>query len=594
MVRCMTLSIAALRLLYSIAHEVMLLSPTLLEYFARSAQENPDRDLFAHRGGSLTYGAAASAIARAVEPLRQVAAAPQRRVLCLAEDTIPLALFMLAAGYAGVIPAAVSPVFSVEYVAEVARRADACAVFTTPALADRAAALGLPVLCHAGRGPGGIDEGDASLEAAALRLFGDGDADPRDAAMLGDLAAPARPADPFLLQPTAGSTGTPKLVLRTFEAFSRYARFVGDEVERLGAAAPLRMLAVCSLTHAFAGHMFTTAMRLGAELAVPRQIDARASLAEIRALDPDVLPMTPRGLAGLAAQAEAEAPIDGAVPRLFGPRARLVISAGGKGDAQAFERLRAQGVDVIEIYGSSEASVVAVTPLGGWRPGCAGVPVADVELRIADDGELAVRSPGLALGYHGAPDRCELVGADGFYGTGDLGRIDDAGYLEILGRKRDVFSTPEGSYIYPERIEILLEAQGEVDQALVLGDGESFVTAHLVVRDPPPGAAPWIDCAADAALYERFRWALAAINDRLEPIEQVAAFALYRRPFPETVYRAVAGAKIARDRRAFAAEFAAIVGRLYARELPGDSAMRVPPRPRGLHERAISASSRSR
>ncbi|HEY0481292.1 MAG TPA: class I adenylate-forming enzyme family protein [Kofleriaceae bacterium] len=566
-------------------------SRTLLDYFARSAEARPDGALFVHGEGSITYGAAASAIARAIDQLRALALAPRSRVLCLAEDTIPLALFMLAAGYAGLIPTAVSPLFSAEYVTAVARQSDAAAVFTTPAFLEQAAALGLPLLCHDGRGPGGIDDHDVPAQSApaAARLFGAGATDARAAQTLRRLAASVRLADPFVLQPTAGSTGTPKLVLRTFEAFTRYARFVGDELGKLGAEAPLRVLAICSLTHAFAGHMFTTAMRLGAELAVPRRIDTSASLAEVRALDPDVLPMTPRVLAALVRQA----PPPGTEPRIFGPRARLVVSAGGKANAQSFERLRAQRVEVLEIYGSSEASVVAVTPLGAWRPGCAGVPVADVELRLDADGELLVRSPGLALGYHADPAGRELVGADGFYRTGDIGRIDPAGYLEILGRKRDVFSTPEGSNIYPDRIEILLESVERVEQAIALGDGKSFVTAHLVVRDPPPGAASWIDCAADAALYDQIGQALMALNDRLELVEQIVAFALYRRPFPEAAYRPVAGAKVARDRRAFVAAFAAIADRLYSHELAHDSPMLVPPKQRCFLDRVSRRRRRS-
>jgi long-subunit acyl-CoA synthetase (AMP-forming) len=564
---------------------------TLLESFARSAELSPDRPLFVYSGGKLTYGQAASAVARGVEQLRALGISRGSRVVCQAEDTIPLALFLLTAGYAGVIPTAISPLFSADYVTAVARQCEARAVFTTPSFARQAASLRLPVLCHAGRGPGGpggVDEDDEDDEDDGLaqpvpadaRLFGAEASDPGAAATLRRLAAQVQLSDPFLLQPTAGSTGTPKLVLRTFRAFSRYARFVGDEVRKLDAA-PLRVLAICSLTHALAGHMFAMAIRLGAELAVPRRIDTRASIAEVRALDPDVLPMTPRVLAALFRQAELREP----APRIFGPRARLVLSAGGKANAQSFERLRAQRVEVLEIYGSSEASVVAVTPLGAWRAGCAGVPVADVELKLAPDGELLVRSPGLALGYHADPEARELVGADGFYCTGDVGCLDQAGYLEILGRKRDVFSTPEGTNIYPDRIEIMLEALDRVEQAVVLGDGKSFVTAHLVVRDPPPGSTSCIDCAIDAALYDHVGKALQALNQQLELVEQVVAFALYRRPFPVAVYRPVAGAKIARDRRAFATELAAIADGLYSHDLPRESPMLVPPKERCFVER---------
>jgi long-chain acyl-CoA synthetase len=206
-----------------------------------------------------------------------------------------------------------------------------------------------------------------------------------------------------------------------------------------------------------------------------------------------------------------------------------------------------------------------------------------------------VRSPGLALGYHGGGDRAAaarpaLVGADGFYRTGDLGRLDEVGYLEILGRKRDVFSTPEGTNIYPERIEAALESLDGVEQALVLGDGRGYVTAHLVVRDRVPAGAGAvaeraIDGELEAGLYERLGEALQALNETLELVEQVVAFALYPRPFPDSAYRVVAGAKVARDRRAFAAEFGAVVELLYSRQLAADSPMLVPPKERRFFDR---------
>lgn len=228
----------------------------------------------------------------------------------------------------------------------------------------------------------------------------------------------------FMVQPTPGSTGAPKLVRRSHRAFARYAKFVGSELGNL--AAEPRFLAVSALTHAFGLHTFATVLSLGAELVVPAALDTSVSLDEVRVLDPVVLPMTPRVLRSLYRQAADEGLTRQA--RFFGPSARALLIAGGKSDPGLLRNVEAAGIEVIEWYGSSEASLVALTPWGGRGEGYAGRIVDDTTVRVATDGELLVRSPGLMLGYGGDEGltRSAFTG-DGFYRTGDIGDISSDG-----------------------------------------------------------------------------------------------------------------------------------------------------------------------
>jgi hypothetical protein len=339
-----------------------------------------------------------------------------------------------------------------------------------------------------------------------------------------------RPEDEFMVQPTSGSTGAPKLVRRSHRAFMRYAHYVGQELMPLDANP--RFLAVNALTHAFGMHMLATAMALGGELAVPRRLDTAASLEDVRALDPGILPMTPRVLRSLHAQAQ-ERPA-------FGPSARFLLTAGGRSDPALLRWVADQGIEVIEWYGSSEASLVALTPRGGRREGWAGRVVDDTSVQVAVDGELLVRSPGLMRGYHGDSGG---IGEDGYYRTGDLGELSADGFVRILGRKRDVFNTPEGSNVYPERIETMLEALPGVQQVMLVGDQRPFIAAFVVGH-------------LAAADLER-------INRHLESIERVHRVVHLADAFPTSVYAAAGSAKVRRNRAAFLNHYATQIARLY-------------------------------
>jgi long-chain acyl-CoA synthetase len=332
-------------------------------------------------------------------------------------------------------------------------------------------------------------------------------------------------------------------------------------------------LCVASLTHAFGNHMLATAFRLGASLCTTTRIDTATELSEIRSLDPSVIPILPRVQRSVFLQRSAQGP---KLPseRVFGPRAAFLCTAGCKPNYDVLRYVSA-GVQIIEFYGSTEASVVAVTPRGEWREGSAGVLASDVEARVSADGELEVRSPGVTPGYIGAES---AFTPDGYFMTGDAAEIDGDRRLRIVGRKRDVFNTPEGSNIYPARIEEMLEMLPWVDQAFLFGDARPFLTALIVMRDRDGWTSARDDgflelANAGPAYREAGSW-LAGINNRLERVEQIVRFGLLAREFPLDVYATVTAGKVRRDRAAALRVYGSVLDHLYSSDVhpvPDDS-----------------------
>jgi long-chain acyl-CoA synthetase len=141
------------------------------------------------------------------------------------------------------------------------------------------------------------------------------------------------------------------------------------------------------------------------------------------------------------------------------------------------------GVPFFEGYGLSETSCVAtVNPPGHERIGTVGRALPGVEVRIAGDGEVEIRGPIVGPGYWGRPEAtAALLSGDGWLRTGDLGSLDQDGYLTLVGRKKEVIINAYGKNISPVPIESALKASPLVSQALVVGDGRPFLSAILVI-----------------------------------------------------------------------------------------------------------------
>jgi long-subunit acyl-CoA synthetase (AMP-forming) len=204
--------------------------------------------------------------------------------------------------------------------------------------------------------------------------------------------------------------------------------------------------------------------------------EARAGLAEREQLH-----------ANLVARRAAAEPVLANIRAAMGlSRARWVMVGAAPTALHIHAFLAALGLEVVEVWGMSElTSVATINPKGRQRPGTVGKALRDVEITIADDGEILVRGPIVMRGYRGDPSAtADTFTADGRLRTGDLGSLDADGYLSITGRKKEIIVTAAGKNISPAKVEAAIKGESAlIGSVMAIGDARPFLTA-LVVLDP--------------------------------------------------------------------------------------------------------------
>lgn len=168
----------------------------------------------------------------------------------------------------------------------------------------------------------------------------------------------------------------------------------------------------------------------------------------------------------------------------LGNNMRCIVSGGAALQPRLARVFTAGKIEVLEGYGLTETSpVIAVNTLekGGRKFGTVGKPIHGVTVKIAEDQEIIVKGPSVMQGYYKDPELTkEAIDQEGWFHTGDLGRIEPEGHLRITGRKKALFKTAMGKYISPEHIENKLVESPFVDVALVVGENQKFAAALIV------------------------------------------------------------------------------------------------------------------
>ncbi|GGB86722.1 AMP-dependent synthetase [Knoellia flava TL1] len=170
----------------------------------------------------------------------------------------------------------------------------------------------------------------------------------------------------------------------------------------------------------------------------------------------------------------------------FGGRVRLFISGSAALNQDVGRWFDSMGMLVGEGYGLTEScAATTVNRTAAYRYGTVGWPLPGTEVRIAEDGEVLLRGEGIMDGYHNNPEAtAEVIDADGWFHTGDIGELDDRGFLKITDRKKDLFKTSGGKYVAPSMIESQFKGMCPfVSQFIVHGADRNFVSA-LVTLDP--------------------------------------------------------------------------------------------------------------
>jgi long-chain acyl-CoA synthetase len=438
------------------------------------------------------------------------------------------------------------------------------------AIKDSVPALRTVVIMDPPPGGGELPLGAISLDTVRER----GRA--RSAEELDARRAAVRPEDAFTFIYTSGTTGPPKGCVLTHGNYSAIIEMVGDAGEIQGDEVIYLYL---PLAHSFALLIQLAVFDLGGTLAYFGG-DTKQILPELLEVKPTYLPSVPRvfekiytvaqgALQALAPEERAEAErsialgvkvrdminrgeavpedmqaaFDDADQRvfanvraIFGGRVRHATSGAAPIAKEILEFFWACGVPVLEGYGMTETATAATTStVAEHRFGTVGKALPGVELRIAEDGEILVKGPNIFHGYHNQASTSFGAVEDGWLHTGDLGSLDEDGYLSITGRKKDIIITAGGKNLTPANIENDLKQSRWISQAVMHGDARPYPVVLITLdeeeipvfaREQGIEAEDIASLSSEPAVLELIQSEVDRANAKYAQVEQVKKFAI--------------------------------------------------------------------
>ncbi len=224
---------------------------------------------------------------------------------------------------------------------------------------------------------------------------------------------------------------------------------------------------------------------------------------------------------------------------LFGGNLRGMISGGAALSPDIFRFINALGVYCGQGYGLTETSpVITAQEPGNMKIGSSGKAITDVEIKIADDNEILVRGPNVMKGYYNEPEMTkEAFTDDGWFKTGDVGKIDEGGNLYITDRKKSLFKLSTGKYVSPQNVENRLVNSGYIEQAVVIGYQRKYCSALIVpnfdnvkkrlARNGHVVEKPY---GEDIKIKELIQSEVDKVNKNLSPWETVKKFNILEKP----------------------------------------------------------------
>jgi len=222
--------------------------------------------------------------------------------------------------------------------------------------------------------------------------------------------------------------------------------------------------------------------------------------------------------------------------RLGFDRMRVAYSGAAPISPDVLHFFQSIGVNLIEGYGQTEGTgVTCVCRIGKVKFGTVGPPLTGTEVKIADDGEILVRSPSVFKGYYNNPEATAEALKDGWLYSGDVGEIDEDGYLKITDRKKDIIVTAGGKNITPQYIENKLKFSPYINDSVVIGDKKKFISSLIMIdednvvkyaQDNKIQFSTYKDLTQSPEIIKLIQDEVDKVNDTLSRVEQIKKFTI--------------------------------------------------------------------
>ena len=548
---------------------------TIVEILCRRIEtDGPRQALGVKRNGQyqwLTWNDLAGEISRATAALVHLGVRPGDRVVQVSENRYEWIIADLAIQMAGAIHVPIhAPLTGVQIAWQIRHSGAKVVLLSGPPQAAKLMALGDE--CPQNISWVAFDRCDETLAGEKIATLADVQA-AADQAKGIDAACQARKSaaagNLATILYTSGTTGEPKGVMLTH---GNLASNACGTIEAFGYEPDDVRLNFLPLSHIFARTCDLYCWLVeGSRMAVAESRET--VIADCHAVQPTHLNGVPhfydKVYRVLGEKGQQQAP--GALKAILGGAIERCCAGGAALPDYLYDYYHGQGVPLLQGYGLSESSpVITLSTQSQTRRGSCGRVIPGVEVRIADDGEIYTRGPHVMLGYYENSQATAEVLKDGWLATGDLGRLDDDGFLYITGRKKEIIVTLGGKNIAPVYLESLLTQDPLILQAMIVGDGRPYLSALII---PNPDALkheilnrgitvtsrekalihPEILCLYQQRISER----LAAVSH----FEQVRKFTLLNRGF--SIEAGELTPKLTLRRKEIAAHFAAEIEAMY-------------------------------
>lgn len=465
---------------------------TVPEMFMQSATAHPDAPMLDFMGRGYSYADNDEAVRRVAKGLQLLGVEKGTRVGLFLPNTPHYVAAYYGAMLAGAIVVNFSPLYTVDELAHQVEDSGTEILVTLSATAllptalkvlDKSSLSRLVVGSVAGVLPAVKSFLFRMMKRAEVTELPADDRVTRFSALVANDGKPdpvaIDPDDVALLQYTGGTTGTPKGAMLTHQNLTANARQVNMIDPKMGETD--RILGVLPFFHVFANTcvLNRTITNGGSIIMLPR-FDAKQALAAVNRTKPTALPGVPTMYQALLDSPDFETTDFSSL--------RACISGGAPMPAEVREKfMKASGADVVEGYGLTESSgVVSTNPYeGGNKLGTIGQPVPGTLVRLVDKedptkdaapgepGEIVISGPQIMKGYWNRPEADVEVFIDGFLRTGDVGIIDEDGYIEIVDRLKDMISVG-GFKVFPSQIEDVLYTHDAIKEAIVIGIPDTY------------------------------------------------------------------------------------------------------------------------